>query len=163
MKQIISCIALFVFSHFAGAAPVTPAEQAKATRQIEQLVGQFQQYVIAKDGTALAALFLPANNSWLTVLSDETYAEVLKKRPEAHRTKASTYQEFVAFVGASKTPIEEKFSNVQIATNGSIGSVYFDFDFLDDGRVVNRGSESWHLVRTDDGWKISSMIYSIGR
>jgi hypothetical protein len=162
MKQIIACITLFILAQCASAAPVTPAEQAKATRQIEQLVGQFQEYVIARDGKALAALFLPANNSWLTVLSEETYADVLKKRPDARRTMPSTYQQFVDFVGASKNPIEEKFSNVQIATNGSIASVYFDFDFIDNGRVANRGSESWHLVHTDDGWKISSMIYSIG-
>jgi ketosteroid isomerase-like protein len=163
MNQTISCIALLLATQFAFAAPVTPAEREQATRQIEQLVGHFQQYVIAKDGKALSALFLPADNSWLTVLSEETYAEVLKKRPDARRTRASTYQQFADYVSASKEPIEEKFSNVQIATNGSIASVYFDFDFIDNGRVANRGSESWHLVRTEDGWKISSMIYSVGR
>jgi hypothetical protein len=40
--------------------------------------------------------------------------------------------------------------------------VWFDFDFLDDGKVTNRGSESWQMVRAEDGWKISSMLFSMG-
>ena len=163
MKQAIACIILFIFAHLVDAAPLTPARQGDAERQVARIVQQFQDYIIARDGVALGALFLPANNSWLTVLSDDTYASVHQQHPEAQRTNASTYQRFVDFVGTSKTPIEEKFSNVQIHTNGSIATVYFDFDFIDNGRVTNRGSESWHLVNTGEGWKISSMIYSVGR
>jgi hypothetical protein len=28
--------------------------------------------------------------------------------------------------------------------------------------VTNKGSESWHLVKTEQGWKISSMVFSLG-
>lgn len=162
MKQAIACVVLFIFAHCADAAQLTPAQQSQADQQIALLVQQFQDFIITKDAASLGALFLPVNNSWLTVLSDDTYASVRQQHPDAQRTNASTYQRFVEFVGASKTPIEEKFSNVRIHTNGSIATVYFDFDFIDDGRVTNRGSESWHLVKTADGWKISSMIYSVG-
>jgi glycyl-tRNA synthetase (class II) len=51
---------------------------------------------------------------------------------------------------------------VRVDTNGAVASVWFDFDFLDDGKVTNRGSESWQMVRAEDGWKISSMLFSIG-
>jgi hypothetical protein len=52
---------------------------------------------------------------------------------------------------------------VRIDTNGAVASVYFDFDFLIDGKVGNRGSETWQMVRAEEGWKISSMLYSIDR
>ena len=38
-----------------------------------------------------------------------------------------------------------------------------DFDFLEDGKVTNRGSETWQMVRAADGWKIAAMLYSAGR
>jgi len=52
---------------------------------------------------------------------------------------------------------------VRIDTNGTVASVWFDFDFLVDGKVTNQGSETWQLVRTDDGWKINAMLYSVDR
>jgi hypothetical protein len=59
--------------------------------------------------------------------------------------------------------VEERFHNVRIETNGAVASVYFDFDFLVDGKVTNRGSEAWQMVRDEQGWKIGAMLYSMGR
>jgi hypothetical protein len=42
---------------------------------------------------------------------------------------------------------------------GGVASVYFNFDFLSGDKVSNRGSETWQMVRAEDGWKISSMLY----
>lgn len=136
--------------------------QAESVREIEQLVQQFRRNIVDKDGAALGALFLPENNSWLTVLDDREFAAARAKRPDMPRVRPSNYKGFVKFIGESKLPVEEKFYNVQIHTNGYIGTVYFDFDFLEDGKVTNRGAESWHVVRTEQGWKISSMVFSIG-
>jgi hypothetical protein len=137
--------------------------EAGAVREIEQLVQQFQRNIIDKDAAALGALFLPENNSWLTVLDDEHLAAARSKRADVPRVRPSDYRGFVKFIGESKLPVEEKFYKVQIHTNGYVAAVYFDFDFIEDGKVTNRGAESWHLVRTGQGWKISSMIFSIGR
>ena len=146
----------------ARAEPASTATNKEAVAQLEQIVQQFQANIINKDAAALGALFLPEHNSWLMVLDDDSYASAKKKKPDVRKVFPSTYGEFVAFVGSSKKAIEEKFSNVKIETNGSVASVYFDFVFMQDGTASNRGSESWHLVKTQDGWKISSMIYSIG-
>jgi hypothetical protein len=134
-----------------------------AVQEIEKIVQQFQRNIIDKDAAALGALFLEKDNSWLTVLSDERYEALKAKHGEIPRVRPSTYGAFVKSIGESKTPVEEKFYNVKIHTNGYVATVYFDFDFLDNGRVVNKGAESWHMVRTGEGWKISSMIFSVGR
>ena len=146
----------------AHAEPAPTAAHKAAVAEIEKIVQQFQANIINKDAAALGSLFLPENNSWLMVLDDDSYAAAQKKKPDVRKVFPSTYGEFVSFVGASKKPIEEKFFNVKIDTNGAVGSVYFDFTFHQDGVVSNRGSEAWHMVKTADGWKISSMIYSIG-
>lgn len=145
--------------HLGCAAATT---QAESVREIEQMVQQFQRNIIDKDAAALGALFLPEHNSWLTVLDDQELAAVKARHSTVTRVRPANYKGFVKFIGESKLPVEEKFYNVKIHTNGYVGTVYFDFDFIEDGKVTNRGAESWHVVRTEQGWKISSMVFSIG-
>jgi hypothetical protein len=49
---------------------------------------------------------------------------------------------------------------VQINSDGTIASVYFDFIFLSDGKETNHGSEAWQLVKGTDGWNIAAITYS---
>jgi hypothetical protein len=140
------------------AAPAAPSTDAK--QEIQRIVDTFQTAIIAKDGKTLSNLFLPKGGAWFTVLSDESYARIKAKEPTAPRFKQGTYTDFVDFVAASKEPVQETFSNVRIDTDGAVASVYFDFVFLANHVENNRGSEAWHLIKTNDGWKISSMIYS---
>jgi len=37
----------------------------------------------------------------------------------------------------------------------------FDFVFLGDGDPKNVGKEAWLMVKTEQGWRISSIAYSI--
>lgn len=145
-----------------SAPPPEPGREADLAA-LRQLVQQFQAAIVAHDGKALSGLFLPGQNFWLSVLDDGAYAAAKAKNPAARKVTASTSQKFADFVAASDKPVEERFTNVRIDTNGAVASVYFDFDFLVAGTVNNRGSETWQLVRSEDGWKISSMLYSVGR
>ncbi|GGY01872.1 hypothetical protein GJV26_21870 [Massilia dura] len=160
MKKLLAA-ALLLCAFCCPAAYAEPAEpagdDAAAVAQIDTLVKAFQAAIVARDRTALEAMFLPADNSWLAVASDG-----IRLKPGQPRVRPSTYLKFTEFVGTSKLPVEERFHNVRIHSNGSIGTVYFDFEFIEDGKVNNKGAESWHLVKTEGGWKISSMVYSIG-
>ncbi|MEW9573323.1 hypothetical protein ABQJ54_16325 [Rhodanobacter sp. Si-c] len=131
-----------------------------ATAQIEQVVEHFQAAIIAHDKASLEALFVPDGGSWFEVLGDDAYRQLSAKHPQMPRFHADNYRHFIDFVVGSKGRMEERFSNVRIATDGAIASVYFDFVFLADGKVNNRGHEAWQLVNTGTGWKISAMAYS---
>jgi hypothetical protein len=150
---------------FCFAAPARADETAhQADREaIGQVVQQFQSAIIAHDGKALGAMFLQDHDSWLSVFAEPGYSEVKTRHPDAKKIVKSSWKEFAEFVQRRDKPIEERFYNVKIDTNGTVASVWFDFDFLVDGKVVNRGSETWQLVHAQDGWKISSMLYSNGR
>ena len=68
---------------------------------------------------------------------------------------------FAAFVGGSSVPLEEKFYNIQVAQDGHLAWVVFDFEFLAAGKVENYGVESWQMLKTaDDRWKIMSVVWS---
>lgn len=147
-----------------AACLAAPAHAADAdTDAIRQVVHQFQSAIVARDGKTLGSLFAQDGGSWLSVLDDAAYADAKARNPAAKKLMPSTWQKFADFVQHSAKPIEERFYDVRIDTNGAVASVWFDFDFLVDGKVTNRGSETWQLVRGDDGWKIQAMLYSVDR
>lgn len=83
-----------------------------------------------------------------------------KSHPGAPHYKLASRHAFLDFVGSTPSAIEENFHHVRIETDGSVASAYFIFEFLIDGKLENRGAETWQLVKTDDGWKIAAMLYS---
>lgn len=135
-------------------------DHAQAAVEIRQVVESFRMAIIRHDGQGLKALFLPEQGNWLSVMHDELYRKIRTQHPEAVQIRQSNHVEFADFVANAKTPVEEKFYNVRVETNGTIGTVYFDFDFLDNGKVENRGAETWQLIHTEAGWKIAAMLYS---
>jgi ketosteroid isomerase-like protein len=127
---------------------------------IEQVMKQYHAAILAHDGTALAALFLPDANLWLNVLTDAAYAREQAKSPNAQKVRISNYQDFAKLVSTTPRTFDPEHSNIVIHTDGTIAVVYFDFVFNVDGKANNRGSETWQLVKAADGWRIASIIYS---
>ncbi|MGO4701399.1 YybH family protein [Dyella sp. 2RAB6] len=159
MKPLLP--ALFLLA--ASLAPVHAKEAAnvpQARAQIQQLVEQFKTAIKAHDGEGMAKLFMPGG-SWFQSLDDASWAKVKTREPNARQVMPDDYQKFSQFVGKATKPIEETFDNVRIETDGTIGTVYFDYVFLQSGKPTNHGAETWQLVRTPDGWKISAMLYSV--
>ena len=48
-----------------------------------------------------------------------------------------------------------------IETDGEVAQVWFDYSFMVGSYRANWGKEAWHLVRTDAGWKIASVVWSM--
>jgi hypothetical protein len=165
MRAFLSFIVLaFCLAGPAHAADSSAAAGAHAAdvKAIQTIVDQFKAAIIAHDGKTLGSLFVQGHDSWLSVADEATWPKVKAHNPKARKVVPSSWKEFSEFVQKAEKPVEERFYNVRIDTNGAVASVWFDFDFLFDGKVVNRGSESWQMVRAEDGWKISSMLYSMG-
>lgn len=127
---------------------------------IRKVVDQFQVALKAHDAKGVSALFLDDSVSWYTALGEASFAKVKAKHPEVTPFKAGTLKQFTDFIGSGKVAVEERFHDVRIDTDGTVGSVYFNFDFVADGKVANQGAETWQMIRTPDGWKIAAMLYS---
>ena len=95
---------------------------------------------------------------------DIRVARIKEFAPEARRVVRWPENNYLAMIDgitkAGSEPTEEVFRDVVIDTDGEIASVNFDYSFLLDGKEAHRGREMWHLVRTEDGWKIISVIWS---
>jgi hypothetical protein len=162
MKKLLLATLLLAGTMGMAHADNAPARAtpAAAKAQIEKLVEAFKAAIIARDGATLSAMFLPGS-AWMSVYDDETFRLVKTKRPDAVKLMPDNYVKFADFVSKSTKPIEEKFSNVRIDTDGSVATVYFDYSFLLDGKQTNEGHETWQLVNTGDAWKINAMLYSV--
>ncbi|MDE1895046.1 MAG: nuclear transport factor 2 family protein [Xanthomonadaceae bacterium] len=152
LKFLVPVLAL------AFALPCSATESPKA--EINKVIARFQSSLKKHDAEALGRLFVSGSDAWVTTLGDTTLKTMRDKHPTAPRYKVGTRKSFLDFVSSNSSDIDEEFHDVRIDTDGSIASVYFTFEFLMDGKVQNRGAETWQLVKTDDGWKIAAMLYS---
>lgn len=164
---VLFALALSPIALTAAQTPAPSIAQTQTTNDrhadeaaIEQVMNQYHAAILAHDGAALAALFLPDANLWLNVLADSAYARAQAKSPTAEKVRVSNYKDFAKLVSTTPKSFDPEHSNVAIHTDGTIAAVYFDFVFNVDGKANNRGSESWQLVKAADGWRIASIIYS---
>lgn len=163
--RLVLCLILFatfvVMPAHAADRPLA-GNHTSDRAEIHKVVEQFEAALIARDGHTLAGLFLQDHDSWVSVADAAKWAKLRALNLQARKVLPSSWRKFSKFIHDAKVPVEERFYNVRIDTNGAVAAVWFDFDFLVDGKVVNRGSESWQMVRAEYGWKISSMLYSMG-
>lgn len=142
-------------------ATSTGSIHAQADRvEIERVMSSFHDAVTSHEGERLAKLFLPDASLWLNVLTNEAYELTKSKSPATSKVRVSDYHSFAHFVSTTTKSLEPRHTNVMIHTDGTIATVYFDFVFLIDNHEENRGSETWQLVKSPDGWKIASIVYS---
>jgi hypothetical protein len=134
---------------------------------IEQVVKTFAQAIVEKNKPLYMNLFFSDRADeigWQFVSEDSRLVHIRKTKPDAIKARRIPSNNFISLIDATvaaKEPTEEKFSNVQIDTDGEIASVSFDYEFYEAGKRTNWGKEMWQLVRTENGWKIFSVIYTI--
>lgn len=159
--------AVFALCLFA-CLPAYAAQNAPAdVKAIEQVVESFRISLINKDKPTYMGLFFsdkPEDIGWQYVSEDVRLQDIRKAKPDAIKARRIPTNNFIALIDGAVTspkPKEEKFSNTKIETDGDVASVSFDYSFHDDGVKTNWGKEMWQLIRTEQGWKIFSVIYSI--
>ena len=134
---------------------------------IEQVLESFRTSLINKDKATYMSLFFSDKSEdigWQFVSEDTRLEHIRKAKPDAIKARHIPSNNFVGLIDgaiASKDSREETFSNVSIDTDGEIASVSFDYTFLANGKKANWGKEMWQLVRTEKGWKIFSVVYTI--
>jgi hypothetical protein len=120
----------------------------------------YHHAVVTHDGKGVSELFLDHGGALVTVLSDNAFAAARAKNASAQKVRISSYRDYATFVSSTKSDLDPRHTNVRIASDGAIASVYFHFDYVIDGKVENRGDETWQLVKTADGWRIVAITYS---
>ena len=140
-------------------------------KTIKSVIDAFKQSIQTKDKNRFLNLFLDPTKPMIAVVSEQglEYRRALVEKINKEQNK-----KLVATRTFTLTPIEaidsnvsrtvnskEEFSNLRIDSDGNIASIYFDYVYYIGDKRNNWGKESWQLVQTLKGWKISSVVYSV--
>lgn len=154
-----ACMVLPLGAVAQSSAP-PPGQVNPDTVDVQHVMDAYHQAVVAHDGARLASLFVPEGSTWLSVLSDQAFAQLRASKPGVTKIKVGNYQDFAKIVSKSTKHMDPQHQHVRIQSDGTIASVYFDYVFMIDGKPENRGSETWQLVKGENGWRIATIIYS---
>lgn len=163
LSRVIVTASFALFACILNASAQTP-DVKKSETEVQAVVESFRTAIIDKDKARFLALFHGKNIPWLAVFEDRSLAQIRQKNPKMPKADplgGPGPTQFIDFVTKSPQRIEEKFEKLRIHTNGLVATVYFDYSFHQGDYKSNWGAESWHLVNTDKGWKINSVIYSV--
>jgi hypothetical protein len=144
-------------------APASAYTRSQAEQDLRGVIETFRMSIIRKDKAAFLALFHKGSVVWQGVDSDALAAKSGRRAgvdAKAAIDPARNPVSFIEGIANEKDRSEERFDKVVIDTDGDVAAITFDFIYLLNDRPINAGKESWHLVRSESGWKIVSVIYS---
>lgn len=156
-----ACVILICFQSIIWANE--KPDQTK-TQNIEAVIDAFKLSIINKDKALFVELFYNEAVPWLRVASDKTIAlvpPVKEGKDQRAKVRGGSYLKFIDMIVAEPKAVEEKFWDIEILQDGDIASVHFKYSFHRGEVKTNWGEEAWQLVRTKQGWKIASVIYSV--
>ena len=136
------------------------ASTADDTVDVQHLIAAYHEAVVSHDAPRLIALFIPSGSAWVSALSDEGLRRARAKSPGTTKIRPGSLETFAKLVATSTSALDPRHTNLKVRSDGTIATVTFDFSFLIEGKVQNRGAESWQLIKGDDGWRIVSIIFS---
>ena len=128
--------------------------------KIGNLVEEFRQDIIQKDGYALTKLLLNPNVLFHHTNTQEEIDSARKLNAQFDGVGPSQLDGFVEFLATSKSKVEEKFSNIVIEQDGPLGLVTFNYEFVENDKVKNSGIEHWQVCKIDGQWKILSVTWT---
>ena len=78
--------------------------------------------------------------------------------------RPSTGDAFVAgFSNPNRGKALERMWEPEVRVQGSIAQVWTRYDFHNNGAFSHCGIDAFNLVKTDDGWKIASAMWTVER
>lgn len=159
MKNIIVTIGIFLLGCNMAYCQ-DKSEVSHHKMELHKVLDKFMHSLKTKDSTSMYNLFYDGPVTWVGVYKDKTQQKRMEKDAAALNYKIADYKTW--FSSTTKGSVkEEKFSNVNIDTDGSIASITFDFSFWAGGKKGLWGKESWGLVNIKNEWKITSVIFSM--
>jgi hypothetical protein len=159
MKRIVLLVAISLMGRnalFSQNASDFTSDKA----ELRKVLDIFMNSLKTKDSLSLYNLFYEGNVTWVGVYKNNTQQKRIAKDSNSLDYKIEDYKTWFrsTTIGANK---EEKFYNVNIDTDGYIASITFDFSFWVGGKKGLWGKESWGLVKINQQWKITSVIFSM--
>lgn len=126
------------------------ASTAQPEADVEQVVVQFLEAISKKDTTAFRATMIPEATVIATFEKEGVPAYGWRQVDADVQMLANAKAEFL-----------ERMWAPEIDIDGPVASVWTRYDFYVDGAFSHCGTDAFHVIQTEAGWKISSVVYTI--
>lgn len=74
-----------------------------------------------------------------------------------------TNQEYLDGLPRERQRERERMWNPEVRVHGDIATVWTPYDFWIDGEFSHCGIDSFHLIRSAEGWKVAGGLYTVER
>ncbi len=125
----------------------TVAAQSDPEKEVMAVAQRLFDAMAAKDAVAARSVALPEAHH-VAVRADG-------------RVTVSTHEQFAARLAESKGRWLERMWSPKVLIRGALAEIWAPYDFHLDGKFSHCGIDSFHLVKTADGWKISEISYTM--
>jgi hypothetical protein len=145
-------VCLLVATVTLRAAAPTPAKEASAAERsaVLAVVQKFFDAMAAADAEALRSTSLPTFQ-FHAVRSDAKGTAVSRR----------TLDEFATQIADSKGRLLERMWDATVLVHERIAMVWTPYDFHRDGKFTHSGIDIFTLARTDAGWKILDLAFTV--
>src|SRR5882757_1884542 len=125
--------------------------------KISNVLEEFRQDIIHKDGSALTKLVLNPHVLFHSLDDQEQVDTTRKSNSQFNGIEPSALDGFAKLLATSKDKLDEKYRNMEIRQDGPLGLATFNYDFILNDRVHHSGVEHWILYKIDGQWKVVSV------
>lgn len=130
----------------------TPAlSQTQDERDVVAVVQKLFDTMATCDATTARAITMPEGRLYRLVAGAEPVV------------RSTTFEEFTASLAKCGRKMLERMWQPQVRVHKGIATVWAPYDFWLDGAFSHCGIDSFELVKTADGWKLTGGTYTVER
>jgi hypothetical protein len=148
MKNLCAFLALLLGASRLGAAE--PVVKNDETAAVLQVVQQFFDAMHAQDEAAMRKTFHP-NSQFAWGMPAAT----------GYTVKQQTIEAFAKRERSPSAPPLERMWNPTVHLDGRAAVVWARYDFHLGDKFSHNGIDCYVLLKTDDGWKIVSLVFTV--
>ena len=159
----MKALKLLIITFFTAVKFCYAQQTSDNVKEISLLIKSYSQSVVERDSVRFYGLFNNGLVTWCAALKDSSRAaEVRKKGAEKAGSNyfSGSYKGFMQALFRYQST-EDKFDNIRIASDGTVAAVAMDYSFWANGKMTNWGSKYLTVIKRDNIWQITSVIYSL--
>ena len=137
--------------------PIAPLAQEPSAAEREAVLSVVQKFfdmLATRDVTVGGSILTP--EARFVILGEP-------KPGEPQAVRSTTAQESLDRLGKDTRQLKERMWNPDVRIRGPLAVVWTPYDFWVDGKFSHCGVDSFNLVKTAEGWKIASLLYTVER
>ncbi len=131
----------------AAASPALPAADSGEEKAIVAAIQKVFDGMAAHDAGMIRS----------AVTDDARLTRVRGDQPAA----GTSIDQFLHAIEGNQARLLERMWEPKIMVSGRLAAVWAPYDFHSDGKLTHCGIDSFLLVRGADGWKITSIAYTV--